>query len=100
MSNLNFTHSKCPLRPIKRVQFGIFSPEAIVSKMNLNAFSLYIVHYLRFVWHFCGIDFISLVPYSFCFVWCFGFSRSLVLVFDTNDYNDMIAEKRFSDTIW
>mmetsp|Transcript_30246 Transcript_30246/g.32965 ORF Transcript_30246/g.32965 Transcript_30246/m.32965 type:complete len:1790 (+) Transcript_30246:247-5616(+) len=27
--NLNFTYSKCRLRTIKKVQFGIFSPEAI-----------------------------------------------------------------------
>lgn len=29
---LNFTHSKCRLRSIKKVQFGILSPDAIVSK--------------------------------------------------------------------
>ena len=28
---LNFTHSNCRLRPIKKVQFGVLSPEAIVS---------------------------------------------------------------------
>jgi hypothetical protein len=29
--SLNFTHSKCRLRRIKKVQFGVFSPELIVS---------------------------------------------------------------------
>ena len=24
--NLNFTHSRCRLRPVRKVQFGIFSP--------------------------------------------------------------------------
>ena len=32
--NLNFTHSKCRLRRIKKVQFGVFSPDAIVSIMD------------------------------------------------------------------
>jgi hypothetical protein len=27
--NLNFTHSKCRLRRIKQVQFGVLSPEGI-----------------------------------------------------------------------
>jgi hypothetical protein len=29
--NLNFTHSKCRLRRIKKVQFGVFAPDVIVS---------------------------------------------------------------------
>lgn len=29
--SLNFTHSTCRLRRIKKVQFGVFSPDAIVS---------------------------------------------------------------------
>eukprot|EP01038_Epipyxis_sp_PR26KG_P008142 gene8142-11021_t len=39
--NLNFTHSKCRLRRIKKVQFGIFSPEilkkgSVTQKVKLN----------------------------------------------------------------
>ena len=33
--NLNFTHSKCRLRPIHKVQFGIFAPETIVSTYSV-----------------------------------------------------------------
>jgi hypothetical protein len=31
--NLNFTHSKCRLRVVKKVQFGIMSPKDIVSNL-------------------------------------------------------------------
>jgi len=34
--NLNFTHSKCRLRQINKVQFGIFSPDILVSYMIYN----------------------------------------------------------------
>lgn len=33
--NLNFTHSKAPLRTIQRVQFGILAPNEIVSVFYL-----------------------------------------------------------------
>lgn len=32
--NLNFTHSKCRMRKINKVQFGIFAPDVIVRLMR------------------------------------------------------------------
>jgi DNA-directed RNA polymerase II subunit RPB1 len=29
MANLNFAHSSAPLRTIKEIQFGLFSPEEV-----------------------------------------------------------------------
>lgn len=34
--NLNFTYSKCRLRRVKKIQFGIFPPEVIVSLPFIN----------------------------------------------------------------
>jgi hypothetical protein len=38
--NLNFSHSTCRLRRIKKVQFGVFSPECIVSAATSLTHSL------------------------------------------------------------
>ena len=38
---LNFTHSQCRLRRIKKVQFSVFNPEEIVSKIYLYIFIIF-----------------------------------------------------------